>query len=68
MNEQLVNDLKEYLSDDAETDGMISLSVKRAIRSFKKKRNYPSGYTEEKSTPIWNIAMIVYLIWLSISL
>ena len=48
MNEQLVNDLKEYLSDDAETDGMISLSVKRAIRSFKKKRNYPSGYTEER--------------------
>ena len=48
MDEQLVNDLKEYLSDDAETDGMISLSVKRAIRSFKKKRSYPSGYTEEK--------------------
>ena len=48
MNEELVNDLKEYLSDDAETDGMISLSVKRAIRSFKKKRNYPSGYTVEK--------------------
>ena len=48
MNEQLVNDLKEYLSDDAEPDGMISLSVKRAIRSFKKKRNYPSGYTDEK--------------------
>lgn len=48
MDEQLVNDLKEYLSDDAETDDMISLSVKRAIRSFKKKRNYPSGYTDEK--------------------
>lgn len=68
MNEKLTNDLKEYLSDDAETDGMISLSVKRAIRSFKKKRNYPSGYTDEKSILIWNTVMIVFLIWLFISL
>lgn len=48
MNEELINDLMNYLSDDIENPEMVSLSVKRAIRSFKKKRNYPSGYTDEK--------------------
>lgn len=48
MNEELINDLMNYLSDDIENPEKVSLSVKRAIRSFKKKRNYPSGYTDEK--------------------
>lgn len=48
MDEQLVEDLKNYIDDDIETARMISLSAKRAVRSFKKKRNYPSGYTEEQ--------------------
>lgn len=48
MNEELINDLMNYLSDDIENPEMVSLSVKRAIRSFKKKRNYPSSYTDEK--------------------
>nr|DAO32628.1 MAG TPA: hypothetical protein [Caudoviricetes sp.] len=48
MNEELVNDLTVYLADEADSPEIILLSVKRAIRSFKKKRNYPSSYTEEK--------------------
>ena len=48
MGEELIRDLTEYLADDSETPGMISLAVKRAIRSFKSKRNYPTSYTEEK--------------------
>lgn len=48
MDEELRNDLSTYLADDPETFEMITLSVRRAIRSFKKKRNYPSSYTEEK--------------------
>lgn len=48
MDEQLVEDLKNYIDDDIETARMIPLSAKRAVRSFKKKRNYPSGYTEEQ--------------------
>lgn len=48
MNEELVNDLTVYLADEADSPEIILFSVKRAIRSFKKKRNYPSSYTEEK--------------------
>lgn len=48
MNEELKNDLTAYLADEPETSEMIALSVRRAIRSFKKKRNYPESYTEEK--------------------
>ena len=48
MSEELIADLTAYLADDSETPMMVSLSVKRAIRSFKNKRNYPSGYTDEK--------------------
>ena len=48
MNEELVNDLTVYLADEADSPEIILFSVKRAIRSFKKKRNYPSGYTDEK--------------------
>nr|DAE37896.1 MAG TPA: hypothetical protein [Caudoviricetes sp.] len=48
MDEQLIEDLTNYLEDDAETARMIPLSAERAIRSFKKKRNYPSSYSDEK--------------------
>lgn len=50
MNEELINDLMDYLNDDSESPEILTLSVKRAIRSFKKKRNYPSSYTDEKIT------------------
>lgn len=49
MDEQLIQDLTDYLSDnETELKRIIPLSVKRAIRSFKKKRNYPTNYTDEK--------------------
>lgn len=48
MNEELVNDLTVYLADETDSPEIILFSVKRAIRSFKKKRNYPSSYAEEK--------------------
>ena len=48
MDEQLIEDLTNYLEDDVETARMIPLSAERAIRSFKKKRNYPSSYSDEK--------------------
>lgn len=48
MDEQLIEDLTNYLEDDEETARMIPLSAKRAIRSFKIKRNYPSSYSDEK--------------------
>lgn len=47
MDEQLIEDLTNYLEDDVETARVI-LSVNRAIRSFKKKRNYPSSFSDEK--------------------
>ena len=47
MDERLIEDLTNYLEDDVETARVI-LSVNRAIRSFKKKRNYPSSYSDEK--------------------
>lgn len=47
MDEQLIEDLTNYLEDDVETARVI-LSVNRAIRSFKKKRDYPSSYSDEK--------------------
>ena len=47
MDEQLIEDLTNYLEDDVETARVI-LSVNRAIRSFKKKRNYPTSYSDEK--------------------
>lgn len=47
MDEQLISDLTTYLEDDEQTARVIPLAVKRAIRSFQKKRNYPESYTEE---------------------
>lgn len=64
MDEQLIEDLTNYLEDDAETARMIPLSAERAIRSFKKKRNYPSSYSDEKINSDMETAMIAYLIWL----
>ena len=48
MDEHLIEHLTNYLEDDAETARMIPLSAERAIRSFKKKRNYPTSYSDEK--------------------
>lgn len=48
MDEQLIEDLTNYIGDDEETARLIPLSAKRAVRSFQKKRNYPSEYTKEQ--------------------
>ena len=49
MDEELMNDLSVYLTDNPENEGILELAVKRAIRSFKQKRNYPSSYEEKKN-------------------
>lgn len=45
---ELLQDLKDYLGDDynAEQESTLTFCVKRAIKSFKNKRNYPSSYPE----------------------
>lgn len=48
MDEELMNDLSVYLTDNPENEGILELAVKRAIRSFKQKRNYPSSYEDKK--------------------
>ena len=40
MNEELMEELSLYLADNPESESMLTLSVNRAIRSFKNKRNY----------------------------
>ena len=48
MNEELMEELSLYLADNPESESILTLSVNRAIRSFKNKRNYPSSYTDDK--------------------
>lgn len=48
MEERLKNDVSAYLIDTPETSEIIALSIRLKTCSFRKKRNYPSGYTEEK--------------------
>lgn len=48
MVENLIDDIMTYFSKDNEDYDMVDLAVRRAIRSFAKKRNYPSSYTDEK--------------------
>lgn len=50
MEERLLRDLKVDLDDECMDDSIILLCVQRAMRSFKKKRNYPRSYTERKIT------------------
>lgn len=46
MEENLIDDLSVYFSDDDTPTDLLELSVNRAKRSFAKKRNYPSSYTD----------------------
>ena len=48
LEERLLQDLKVDFEDDCPEDPVILLSIQRAIRSFKKKRNYPKSFSEEK--------------------
>lgn len=48
MEQELLQDLKDYLGDDydAEQESALLFCVKRAILSFKNKRNYPNTYSD----------------------
>ena len=48
MEQELLKDLKDYLGDDydAEQESTLLFCVKRAILSFKNKRNYPNTYSD----------------------
>lgn len=52
MELEILQDLKSYLGDDFDPDNESALSfcVKRAVLSFKNKRNYPEYYSEDKIT------------------
>lgn len=49
MEKELLQDLKNYLSDDCDgcSDSALLFCIKRAILSFKNKRNYPNTYSED---------------------
>lgn len=48
MEKELLQDLKDYLGDDydAEQESALLFCVKRALLSFKNKRNYPDTYSD----------------------
>lgn len=48
MELELLQDLKDYLGEDynEEQEPAMLFCIKRAIKSFKNKRNYPSSYSE----------------------
>lgn len=48
LEERLLQDLKVDFEDDCPEDAVLLLAIQRAIRSFKKKRNYPKSFSEEK--------------------
>lgn len=48
LEERLLQDLKIDFEDDCPEDAVLLLAIQRAIRSFKKKRNYPKSFSEEK--------------------
>lgn len=49
MEQELLQDIKDYLGDDydEEQESTMLFCIKRAIISFKNKRNYPRTYTDE---------------------
>ena len=63
MDEQLIEDLTNYLEDDAETARMIPLSVKRAIRSFKKKQGaeFQGSHSESSVNRNWTSETEIYV-------
>lgn len=48
LEENLLQDLKVDFGDDFQEETVLLLAVQRAIRSFKKKRNYPKSFSEAK--------------------
>ena len=48
MEQELLQDLKDYLGDDYDesSESALLICIKRAINSFKNKRGYPDSYSE----------------------
>lgn len=48
MEQELLQDLKNYLGDDynESSEPALLICIKRAINSFKNKREYPDNYSE----------------------
>lgn len=48
VEQELLQDLKDYLGDDYEAaqESALLFCIKRAILSFKNKRNYPNTYSD----------------------
>lgn len=48
MEQKLLQDLKDYLGDDYDesNEPALLICIKRAILSFKNKRNYPKTYSD----------------------
>lgn len=48
LEERLIRDLKDDFGDECICESALMLAVRRAIRSFRKKRNYPKSFSETK--------------------
>lgn len=48
MEERLIRDLKDDFGDECICDSELIFAVRRAMRSFQKKRNYPKSFSESK--------------------
>lgn len=50
MEEELLQDLRNYLGSDytEEQEPTLLFCIKRAITTFKNKRDYPAAYSEER--------------------
>lgn len=48
MEQEILQDIKDYLGDDYRNydESSLLFCVKRAIKSFSSKRNYPDSYSE----------------------
>lgn len=61
IEDELTEDISVYFSDDNMPEKLIELAIKRAKRSFAKKRNYPSSYSDSKKlADMWNCYDCVY--------
>lgn len=48
IEKELLQDLKDYLGDDynVEQESTLLFCIKRAVKSFRNKRDYPNAYSE----------------------
>jgi len=58
MEQEILEEMISYMGDDydSEAENVLVVCVKRAIRTFKRKRRYPASYSEstiEKDMEDW---------------